>query len=277
MCHGSSSTQPAPDCLFLLPKICHWMFLNIKQIAWNSNPLRLWQIGTDTTFSALICVFAVRCSLIFTVFSTYRPSYSLLPCLPRGGGRSGLTWNDVRAFHARSRESRQHQHKPHLTHAAGRRGSRLQHSATPVNSGRGRLRLRGAPHIFIIPRVSAWVLEFQVCLERIPHGEAAAAEVEILMRWVFTSSKRKPQSLNPLLDLKSSSIGDSVHRPYDFRTFLFPEPPTEENALLDNLVFKSTWGPTLQGRERAKVRLKLQLRTGGVKNMNGFWKNSNNK
>lgn len=103
---------------------------------------------------------------------------------------------------------------------------------------------RGAPRIFIIPRVSAWVLEFQVCLEGVPHGEAAAAEVEIPMRWVFTSSKRKPQFLNPLLDLKSSSIGDSVHRPHDFGTFLFPEPPTEENALLDNLLLKSTSGQT---------------------------------
>lgn len=227
------------------------MFLNIKQIAWNSNPLRLRQTVTATTFSALICVFAIRRSFTFTLFffSTYRPSYSVAPCLPRGGGRSGLTWNEVKVFRARSCESRQHQHKPHLTHAAGRRGSRLQHSATPVNLGRGRLRQRGAPHIFIIPWVSAWVLEFQVCLERIPHGEAAAAEVEILMRWVFTSSKRKPHSLNPLLDLKSSSIGDSVHRPYDFRTFLFPEPPTEENALLDNLVFKSTWGQTTRKRK----------------------------
>lgn len=128
--------------------------------------------------------------------------------------------------------------------------------------------LAEAPHIFIIPRVSAWVLEFQVCLEGIPHGEAAAAEVEILMRWVFTSSKRKPQFLNPLLDLKSSSIGDSVHRPYDFGTFLFPEPPTEENALLDNLLLKSTWEQTLQGRERPRVRLKLTLKMGRVKNMN---------
>lgn len=54
---------------------------------------------------------------------------------------------------------------------------------------------RGVPHIFIILRVSAWVLEFQVCLEGIPHGEAAAAEVEILMRWVFTSYKRNHSSL----------------------------------------------------------------------------------
>lgn len=54
---------------------------------------------------------------------------------------------------------------------------------------------RGVPYIFIILQVSAWVLEFQVCLEGIPHGEAAAAEVEILMRWVFTSYKRNHSSL----------------------------------------------------------------------------------
>lgn len=52
--------------------------------------------------------------------------------------------------------------------------------------------------------------------------------------------QKKTTVLNPLLDLRSSSIGDSVHRPYDFGTFLFTEPPTEENALLDNLRLKST-------------------------------------
>lgn len=84
--------------------------------------------------------------------------------------------------------------------------------------------------------------------------------------------QKKPQFLNPLLDLKSSSIGDSVHRPYDFGTFLLPEPPTEKNALLDNLQLKSTWEQTLQGRERPRVRLKLTLKMGHVKNTNDLKK-----
>lgn len=50
----------------------------------------------------------------------------------------------------------------------------------------------------------------------------------LLLKWKsftrrdLTSSHRKPQFLNPLLDLESGSIGDSVHRPYDFGTFPFP-------------------------------------------------------
>lgn len=192
------------------------MFLNIKQIAWNSK-LKLQAVANwhrHLVFS-IYCVFAIR-SILVPLFSCIDPATVWRRgCLEEVAAQ---VWPEMRlkVSHARSGESRQHEHKPHLSHAAGRRGSRLQPSAPPVNLGRARLRQRGAPHIFIIPRVSAWVLEFQVCLERIPHGEAAAAEVEILMRWVFTSSKRKPQSLNPLLDLKSSSIGDSVHRPYDF-------------------------------------------------------------
>lgn len=91
-------------------------------------------------------------------------------------------------------------------------------------------------------------------------------------RWDLTSSQRKPQFLNPLLVLESSSIGDSVHRPHNFwHISVSPKPPTEENALLDNLLLKSTWERTLQGWERPRVRPKLTLKMDHVKNTNDFF------